>query len=147
MKPSINRLRSHKYLDQTALTALTNFLNVFKTCLKFLHRDVPPISGRTNFVLALIALVLITVVLNYRKWSRWNNYRSESFSPKFTVCGIDEDLKFQKRSRSEFVKSWHKLHSNPNACLFILSPSFQNPIRNKREIPLFCHFYGRLVNL
>ncbi|CRK86786.1 CLUMA_CG000617, isoform A [Clunio marinus] len=31
MKPSINRLSCNKFLDQTALTAFTNFLNVLKT--------------------------------------------------------------------------------------------------------------------
>lgn len=66
MKPSINRLYSHKYLDQTALTALTNFLNVFKTCLKFLWRDVPRYPAQTLFFFALIALVLIVIVLRYR---------------------------------------------------------------------------------
>lgn len=117
MKPSINRLQSYKFPDQTALTAFTNFLNVLKTCSKFLRSDISlhPDRGSPNFNrLSFIKFnhkLEGTLIKNHSNTSKRNvlckNLLSH-FSPRlcFDSNGVkfDKDFRSQKWNRLKFLK-------------------------------------------
>lgn len=163
MKPSINRLRSDKFLNQTALMAFTNFLNVLKTCLKFLHWDTFRYPDG-----ALVVFYFNRLSFNHNDSTSFElritwrieseEYQtSDSFYAKvyriylwpFRLHCSRNRWRFQSLNWvwSRFVNK--KLTQNTSKCVFrnfflLFLHSFQNAPQQKRKFH-FCHSCSLLI--